>query len=386
VSAEGRLREGGAFGGGRKRWQEVVIRLHCSIRRERWCQRGEGGAVRRAISSSIIALLVIAVSVSVLARPPTAPQRDRPQDLVVMTGGASITCANPATRPEAGRFLADPIVFHDMAARQGHLHTFLGNKLTNVKADPGQAEYSDMLLNETWCQVPGDTAAYWIPTMLGNGGPMKVRDAIAYYRCWKYPATLTLQCTGNTAYPADLRMVAGDSTIQGGGSRVTWGCGAPSTRPGPYSDPIEAACHLATAPDPKQIQLTVHVDFPTCFTGGGPNNGMNAHKIVGNTADFHGGTGNTTVDRVAYAQRKSSGAVVCPAGTDYKMPALRLTVSWDYRGDGRDLNLASDGAVRFSMHADFWNTWQQSSLNSMVSRCINQTTTGHHTTEPVPCG
>jgi hypothetical protein len=298
---------------------------------------------------------------------------------------APITCVNPATRPEAGRFYADPIVHHDMLSPMGHLHTFLGNKLTNVASDPGRAEYDDMIANGTWCEIAGDTAAYWIPTMLKSGGPIAVRDVTAYYRCWKYPAALSAQCVGNQSYPADLRMVAGDLTVQGGGQKVKWGCGAPSTRPGPYSDPIAAACHLATASSQKQIQLTAHVDFPTCFTGGGPNNGMNAHNVINNTADFHGGTGNTTVDRVEYAVKNSSGIVGCPVGTLFKMPALRLAVSWDYRGNARDLALASDG-VRFSMHADFWNTWQQSTLNSMVSRCINQTTADHHNTDPQLCG
>lgn len=162
---------------------------------------------------------------------------------------------------------------------------------------------------------------------------------------------------------------------------VTWNCNQNSTRPGPFLDPEDARCDLAEPEGANgQVFLGAHIDFPTCFSGT-----LNLHNVVGNTADFHGGTGNPTVDRLAYPTGTRTNPT-CPAGFPRKLPHLRLAISWDYQGDGSDLALSSDHeGHRFSMHSDFWNTWVQSGLQSMITRCVNTTTAHPHGNQNI-CG
>nr|MBA2427632.1 DUF1996 domain-containing protein [Actinomycetota bacterium] len=215
---------------------------------------------------------------------------------------------------------------------------------------------------------------YWYPTLLKNGQPLPTFRAIAYYRNWDFGPTRHDTGTGNNAYPADMRVVAGDVDAPGGGAHVQWNCNQASSRPGPFRDPIEAACDKARG---TTVNLGVHINFPTCWTGV-----LNDHNKRGNTADFHGAASRPVKNQLAYVTKAG-----CPAGFPHKLPQLRLALQWDYRGNGRDLTLSSSAhdGVPFNMHADFWNTWVQSGLKDMVDRCIN-TNTAHPHGSSVVCG
>jgi len=281
-------------------------------------------------------------------------------------------------KPEVGRAVADPIVFHDLSGPQGHMHSYLANKAIML-GDVGGKEYSDLVGKPTTCLNPADSAAYWYPTILRNGQPVPTFRAIAYYRNWNFDATRDQEGTGNEAYPRDLRVVAGDADTQGGGPHVNWNCNQGSTRPGPYRDPVEAACDQARPSSRTgQVYLGAHINFPTCWTGV-----LNDHNKTGNTADYHGAASNTAKDQLAYVTSAGN----CPAGFGHKLPQLRLALQWDYQGSGRDLTLSSSAhdGVPFNMHSDFWNTWVQSGLDSMVDRCINTTTAHPHGSATI-CG
>jgi len=291
---------------------------------------------------------------------------------VLVTPRPAHAHAKVRCRPETGRRRADPIVFNRVPGPTGHLHTYLANRRLPKRNRPNFSTYADMVGKPTTCGLRKDSAAYWFPTLLRGGEPVRVLRFIAYYRSWKLKGLAGPSTgSGNIAYPRDARMIAGNMDAPGGGRHVTWNCNQASTRPGPYEDPIEAACHTARlAGSTGKVLLGAHVDFPTCWSGR-----SNDHAAAGNTADF---SGSHDVDQqYAYPVRTSNGFVSCPNGFPHRVPWLRMTISWDYRGRGRNLKLSSGG---FSMHADFWNTWVQSGLRQIIDRCINTSSAHPHGT------
>jgi hypothetical protein len=89
-----------------------------------------------------------------------------------------------------------------------------------------------------------------------------------------------------------------------------------------------------------------------------------------------------TTNHLAYATRNGRGP--CPPGFPHKLSALRMTITWDYQGDGSDIELSSSDS-QYSMHADFWNTWEQPGLEDMLDRCVNNPSAHPHGSGTV-CG
>src|SRR5262245_17981343 len=281
-------------------------------------------------------------------------------------------------KPETGMLFADPIVSHNAEGNVGHLHTFLANTSLPLSASPDDVEYSEMVGQPTTCQFAADSAAYWFPTLLQNGIPVPVFRFIAYYRSWQFAAQTNGRWntgTGNVPYPPDSRLVAGDMMAPGGGQHVNWTCNTNSSRPGPWDDPIDAACNTATG----TVYLGAHIDFPSCYSGV-----LNSH-VSGQTADFNE-TPPLVSERFAYPVR-SGDVISCPPGFPITVPALRMTLQWDYQGDGTDLQVSSAlmGGDRFGMHADFWNTWVHTGLTEAINRCINSDSPHPHG-DKIMCG
>jgi hypothetical protein len=290
--------------------------------------------------------------------------------LVLVLLAFPLTLAQPADglmkahcKPQTGFGAWDPIVHHNLPA-QAHNHTFFANTKLLGLADPNAATYSGLVGAGTTCQNPDDTAAYWIPTLLfkATGKPVPIHAMIGYYRSFDHRTTGVAD-----PLPADMRMVAGNAKATGPQDikTVNWTCNQNSSRPGPFVGPVEAACNKATG----TVRLGIHVDFPTCWDGV-----LNDHGVAGNTADYSGSGG--VVNHLAYERDG------CPAGFSRKLAELRVTVQWEYAGDGRDIYLSSDpvgGPYGYTMHADFWNTWVQTGgafngMVGMVKDCVNSKT------------
>lgn len=269
-------------------------------------------------------------------------------------------------RPEVGRGAFDPIVHHNQLP-QAHDHTFFANKKLLTMSAPNNANYADLAGASTTCQNTDDSAAYWIPTLVykATGQPVPVNAMIAYYRSFDHKKTGVAD-----PIPADLRMIAGNAraTTPQDKKLVNWTCNQNSSRRGPYASPQEARCDLATG----TVRLTTHIDFPSCWDGK-----LNDHSVTGNTADFS--ASHTITQHLAYVQ---NGA--CPAGFPNKLTELRITVNWDYKGNGSDVRLSSDPVncatnCNWTMHGDFWNTWVQTGgrfggMAGMVAQCVNKMT------------
>ena len=61
-------------------------------------------------------------------------------------------------------------------------------------------------------------------------------------------------------------------------------------------------------------------------------------------------------------------AGACPADHPVVLPKLTLTVVYPIT-DGKGASLSSGDAT--TLHADFWNTWQQAALEQEVANCLN---------------
>lgn len=278
----------------------------------------------------------------------------------------------------------DPIVQPGVNP-SSHQHEFWANKrLLQLPNQGAGATYNDLVGQATSCLNTADSAAYWAPTLYQRlpDGSWRIIESmrfIAYYRDWDGGDT----GTGNGSFPADARIVIGNAkaTAAQNINQINWTCSVNSSRPNPYPSAVDAACDTATG----TVLLTVRAIGPTCWDGQ-----LNAHTGPGNTADFSGSPG-AVVNHFAYQQNG-----VCPTGFSRKVP--RLTVNWwyDYQGSGADLALSSgprdaNGRLipgrqsQWTMHSDFWNTWVQTGLSSMISRCINTTSAHPHGSSSV-CG
>jgi hypothetical protein len=218
----------------------------------------------------------------------------------------------------------DPIV----APRKrgvSHDHTFVGNTTTNAFST-----VRTLLTGSTTCRREGETAAYWVPTLLLDSRPVEPRGATIYYR------RRTLDAV--RPFPTGLKMIAGDSqAFDPQDPRVTyWNCGVMSGIPPSASVP--------TCPDTRSSSLRLHVNFPNCWDG---------RRLDSGNHQSH----------MAYSIRG-----VCPATHPVALPAIALVFRYPIAG-GAGVSLASGG--QYSAHADFFNAWDQPTLASLVEGCLN---------------
>jgi hypothetical protein len=228
----------------------------------------------------------------------------------------------------------DPIV-HPGHSGMAHSHDFFGNRSTNAAST-----YESMVQAPTSCDLPEDTSAYWVPTLLTpSGSPAPVKWVLAYYR------NLPVFEGRTRAYPEDFRMIAGYPTVQTGTDKVLgWSCND--------SDP-----YLATPPDCGNGSLRLHLVFPNCWDG--VNIDSANHR-----------------SHVSYPVGGR-----CPGTHPVKLPRMSLHVHYGV-SDGRGYWLASDAengtSDGRSAHGDFWNTWEQSALKHLVKKCLQPGTSCLH--------
>jgi Domain of unknown function (DUF1996) len=242
---------------------------------------------------------------------------------------AGLALISPADAADSGvvsvkcsfshRNMDDPIVFPNQPGA-AHMHDFFGNQSVNALST-----YDSMTSAGTTCEGEGDTAGYWIPAIIGPNGPVNAGHMNAYYR-------------GNAStqiFPADLRMVAGATVgTPAGGDMVFWSCGQ-----------VDSSIHSPTMVNCPGDQLTATIVFPHCWDG-----------VLTHSND----TSHVTYDSA------------CRSGV--KLPRLAFNIKWPISDGASGYNLSSDAAMGTSqgqsLHADFWNTWQQSALEATVMRCL----------------
>jgi uncharacterized protein DUF1996 len=218
----------------------------------------------------------------------------------------------------------DPIVYPRQPGAS-HDHSFVGNTTTNAFST-----LRTLRAGSSTCKRDGETAAYWMPTLLLNGQMVPPAAATIYYRR-RTLAPLR-------AFPAGFKMIAGDrhATAPQGMQTTFWNCGAASSVP--------ASTEVPTCPNTRGQSLRLHVNFPSCWDG---------RQLDSTDHRSH----------VAYPTRGA-----CPASHPVALPAISLIYRYPVTG-GDGVTLSSGG--RYSAHADFFNAWRQGTLVSLVNTCLN---------------
>jgi Domain of unknown function (DUF1996) len=234
-----------------------------------------------------------------------------------------IAAAAPTAETRAGTFVvncpashasyADPIVFPGGSSH--HLHQFTGNRTTNA-----HSTYESMTAGPTTCKHADDTAGYWFPALIDPQGHVVTPErSFAYYK--------NLPVTGQSTapFPPDLRMVFGPA--------------------GAFWDCFEGGGHYTTViPNCGPSDYTfVRVKSLPCNDGRKDSPDHRSHM-----APVRGGT--------------------CPPSHPIKLPQINFFVRNPPGTGGAGWKL-SDGMIL--PHVDFWNTWQQPTLEQLVRDCLN---------------
>ena len=245
---------------------------------------------------------------------------------------------------------ADPIVFPGDTGTPpaSHFHDFSGNTTTNALST-----YDSMIVGPTTCRLSEDTAGYWNPSAYLGGVEVDPIRVAAYYFGIAKGSVETI--------PIDLQAIGGNksATRRAENPNVLWNCGGSGAGESPWADhPYDCTPYLA--------KVTARIDFPSCWNGTAP----------------------PRPDDLAYPSGGS-----CPDGFSHRIPKLSSRVRWPIvdpclgarpcsESDAPDENIkltlstgsyadVSNTGAYYTMHADFWNTWNQAKLDELVATCIN---------------
>jgi uncharacterized protein DUF1996 len=249
------------------------------------------------------------------------------------------------------RSMDDPIVFFDQPGA-AHSHDFFANRST--KYNSTYQKLRDTPLGTT-CVNPDDKSAYWIPTFswTNNSGTRELKASTAhfYYRSGGKPPEDVLPP------PAGLKVVPN--------THVNWRCsGVTAVSPSPPT-----RCSSGT--------LVVSIRFPDCLAvARDPDTGqpIRDQPLTDTADDLDRFPTNDHRSHMAYAVNQPDGTKLCPDDTHpYPIAALTMEVKFKIGTTSGTVSLSSDkGAPGGStMHADFFNAWDQDRLTALVESCIN---------------
>ena len=266
----------------------------------------------------------VAPTTTALAPTTTSPVTSGP------TGQFIVQCGGPvASAP------VDPIV-HPGQFGSSHQHEFYGNTTISPTAT-----YDSLVAGSTACGDKGDTASYWHPTLYIDGVRAPVPKSTFYYTGESKPGPLA-------TWPPDLKIIAGNAAATGPQSTsvVYWGCGDGSS---------VSKVNMPPQCTSGDTGLTAHVIFPDCWDG--------LHL--------------DSTDHKSHMAYSSAGS--CPANYPVSLPYLILRLQWTgLHPAPSSVGLAvisSTGVLGIgpasTMHADWWQAWDQARLTQLVGQCIN---------------
>jgi Domain of unknown function (DUF1996) len=243
------------------------------------------------------------------------------------------------------RLQVDPIVDFGKAT-SFHMHDFFGNTTTDENST-----YQTLRAGGTNCDDPQDTAAYWTPTVswTDSSGTKELTASITrfYYRLGgkspnvpvnPHPA---LDTDGDGQLDDGLKIV----TVQG--KNVEWRCfnGTWSTKPPSRCD---------------NGKLVVRIKFPDCLA---VVEGSNPMKPLLDSPDHR----SHMVDSI---RPENALKDKCPSTHPYPVPMLQTNVEFSIPPGTRGKVTLSSGEYS-TMHADFFNAWDQARLEHLVDTCLN---------------
>jgi Domain of unknown function (DUF1996) len=231
-----------------------------------------------------------------------------------------------------GPVLSKP--FDPITRAASHSHEFYGSRAISVNAT-----YLDLRQGSSACATPahsgdepGDTASYWTPTLYVSGKRQAVPKSTFYYTAGQKRLPLA-------TWPAHLKILAGNprATSPQPTSVVYWGCGDGSSISKVNAPP---QCK------PGDTGLTAHVIFPDCWNG---------RDVRSPDHKRH----------MAYSKNG-----ICPSGFPVSLPRLIARFQWTNRYP-RPSTVALSSGPPHTLHADFWNAWDQARLKHLVDYCVN---------------
>jgi hypothetical protein len=257
------------------------------------------------------------------------------------------------------RNMDDPIVYPDQPGK-AHSHDFFANRSTNfastydsLRAYTGPTRATK---SGTTCVNPDDKSAYWMPTASwtdrSGTRALKASTAHFYYRSGGKPPEDV------QPPPPELKVIPN--------THVNWRC-AQDTAVSP-SPPTR--CSSGT--------LVVAIRFPDCLAVD-----SSGHPLLDtgpNDPDPHR-------SHMAYAVPQDDGTRLCPDTHPYPVATLTMEVKFKIGTTSGTMALSSDhGAPPGStMHADFFNAWDQEKLTALVESCINAYPFSPENPKPAKC-
>ncbi|QFR98197.1 DUF1996 domain-containing protein [Streptomyces tsukubensis] len=237
-------------------------------------------------------------------------------------------CAPTRTAPD------DPIVYPGQPGKS-HDHTFMGNTTTNAGSTTASLSAGD-----TKCLAVGDKSAYWVPSLFnGDEKILPIGPQTIYYKSG------VTDYTSVRPFPKGLRYVVGNPMQSAEefknlkGMVEGWECGNSY-----HNIEFPASC-----PSTQDTQLNIRLQAPSCWDG-----------IHLDTPDHK--------SHMAYPEASGNNNNVCPASHPVALPMVEFKMAWPVNGDMSKVRLAS--GTGHSFHYDFFNAWDDATLNAMVSHCV----------------
>jgi hypothetical protein len=332
--------------------------------------------------------LLLACAVALLAALASAPSASAES----FEHGASFAVrCNFSHRISPDRPTGDDPIKYPGQPGASHSHDFFGNNSTDAFST-----YQNMTASgaTTTCSRPEDTAGYWIPTVSwkdskGTQTTLTANRAVFYYR-----AGLKDYRTVQPFAP-DLRVVDD--------ARITWYCGTGDDKAGSATPPTQCSGGV----------LGLKIVYPDCVAKGDLNDpnltpvpstsnyraGEKVDPDTGQVIDPDTGQVIDNPDHESHmvkSRLKDGDMRVCPSDHPIPVPTLTVNINFPMPTISGTVVLSSGDAS--TIHADFWNTWNQDAawsktggtdgkhfggLKALVVNCINDVSPDQ--VRPTPC-
>jgi hypothetical protein len=297
--------------------------------------------IRRRLAA--FGVLLVAACSSLAMRPSTA--------LAHPPGGFGVQCLLSHVSKD------DPIV-HPGHHGMSHRHAFYGN--TSTDAHSTRASLMRARTTCTDAKPPKDLAATWFPTAMFNKDG-RWRPVTAWRERTYYFPSIRDNLGVIEDLPANIRLIGGNPDAKSWRQNpdVSWFCGEGSpVRPFPYD------CRPYTLPNEDGIRAIIAM--PYCWDGVTLDSGAAmTHVVYGDPKD----------------RSPHTEPAPCPAGHPFNIPSVSVRAHFKLKDpcaglpcaprlQGKNVQLKLSSGPWWTMHADFWNTWVQSKLNSLTDRCL----------------
>ena len=225
-----------------------------------------------------------------------------------------------------------------------HLHAYFGNTGIDYASTKESIETTG---NSTCAGGTANRSGYWIPALIDtkDGSPLRPVEMMVYYKS---------DATGSTnikAFPAGLRMIAGDMRSSAPQDYTNWGCY------GPTGDYEKFTSIPSNCPVGGTIEMVIM--FPSCWDG------LNL-----DSPDHKSHMSFTVWDKI-------NKAVVCPASHPVALPQITEKISYKVTEAGSTArwrlssdNYGTDKPGGFSIHADWFNGWDPKVQETWVKNCL----------------